>query len=359
MIDILDVLSRSLFGEVTVLNILVFVTGILLSVGIGRLIRTILSRMFKDRDSYFVNGLGPIVYYVIVIIGTICVLPQLGVSLTELLKAGGDVTVYNILIFIIVVLLSVGIARLIRINLRRMLKDKVAPDLMNVLEKVVYYAVIITGFVTVLPQVGIDLTGLLVAGGIVGVVIGFASQSVVGNLISGLFLIFERPIKIGDQINVGDVSGYVEDIRVLSTIVRTYEGIYVRIPNEKVFSSNITNYVANPVRRFEYAIDISYGDDAEKAIEVITRVLEEHPFILKNPGSNVFVNSLAESGVTITVRTWTPSPVWYSVKLELLWKMKVELERAGITIPFPQRVVHIAREGNEYLKDAGERDTKA
>ncbi|KYK38018.1 MAG: mechanosensitive ion channel family protein [Theionarchaea archaeon] len=252
-----------------------------------------------------------------------------------------DVTVYDGLIFFTVVLLSVLVARFIRLYLHKMFREKVAPDILSILEKIVYYAVIIIGVISVLPQIGVNLTGLLVAGGVIGVVIGFASQSVVSNLISGLFLVFERPVRIGDQINVEETSGFVEDIRILSTIVRTYDGIYVRIPNEKVFSSNITNYVANAARRFEYIIGISYSDDAQKAIQVIQNVLEDHPFALQNPSPNVFVDSLGDSSVNIAVRVWVPSVVWYEVRTQLLWKLKTALVTEGITIPFPQRVVHL------------------
>lgn len=255
----------------------------------------------------------------------------------------GDTTGYDLLIFTVIVLLSVIIARALRTYIRKTFKDKLTTDLLKVLEKLVYYTVIIIGIISVLPQIGINLTGLLVAGGIIGLIIGVASQSVVSNLINGLFLIVERPVKVGDQIRVGDISGFVEDIRILSTIVRTYDGTHVRIPNEKVFSSEITNFVANPVRRFEYTVGISYSDDASKAIQTIQTVLEEHPFVLKNPPSTIFVESLDENCVTIIVRAWTPSTVWYDVKCELLWKIKIELEKAGITIPFPQRVVHFEK----------------
>ena len=266
----------------------------------------------------------------------------------------GDVTVYDIVVFVIVVMTSVIVARILRTYVRKLLKDKVAEHRLSVLEKFVYYGIIIIGFLIVLPQFGIDLTGLLVAGGFFGLIIGFASQSVVSNLISGLFLIFERPVKIGDQICVGDISGVVEDIRILSTIVRTYDGVYVRIPNEKVFSSEIENYVANPVRRFEYSIGISYSDDADRAIQVIKRVLEDHPFVLRSPGTNVHVDNLGESSVDIVVRVWVPSVVWYEVQSELLWKIKVELEKEGIEIPFPQRVIHFVDGDSESLRNTAE-----
>lgn len=256
----------------------------------------------------------------------------------------GEVTVYDILIFTIVVGVTYIIARILRSNIRRMLKEKVAKDILNITEKIVYYGALLIGIVSVLPLIGVNLTGLLVAGGVVGLVVGFASQSVVSNLISGLFLVFERPVKIGEQIMVGQTSGVVWDIRILSTIVRTFEGEYVRIPNEKVFSSEITNLVANKARRIDYTVGISYSDDAQIAIDTIKRVIGEEPFVLQNPVPRIFVSDLAESSVTINIKIWAPSPMWYDVKTEMLWKIKVELERTGITIPFPQRVLHIKNE---------------
>ncbi|AEA47151.1 mechanosensitive ion channel family protein [Archaeoglobus veneficus] len=265
----------------------------------------------------------------------------------------GDVTVADILVFTAVVVLAVIFARIVRLNLKKTLSDKMPRNELDILLKVVYYGIITTAVIAVLPHLGVNLSGLLVAGGIVGLVIGFASQSVVSNLVSGLFVMIERPIKIGDQVNIDGVSGFVEDIHVISTVVRTYDGVYVRIPNEKVFTSNITNYVANVARRFEYVVGIRYADDAEKAIEIIRRVIDEHPFALRNPPPQVFVNELAESSVNIVVRVWAPSAVWFDVKTELLWRIKTALEAEGIEIPFPQRVIWFANAGGGVDVESG------
>lgn len=254
----------------------------------------------------------------------------------------GDVTVYDILFVLVVMTVATAIAKIVTVNLRRALIDRMKRDQLELLLKLFYFGIIILAFIAILPVLGLELSGLLVAGGIAGIVIGFASQSVVANLISGIFLISERPIKIGDQLNIDGVAGFVEDINILSTIIRTYDGLYVRIPNEKVFTSNITNYTAHAARRFEYVVGIRYSDDAEKAIEIIKRVIDEHPFALKNPEPQVFVDNLGDSSVNIIVRIWGPSTEWYGVKTELLWKIKTELEKNGIEIPFPQRVVWFA-----------------
>lgn len=256
----------------------------------------------------------------------------------------GSVTLFDLIMVTAIIIISVLIAKGITIYLKRLLKEKMSKDQLEIIVKIVYYSIIIIAVLSVLPILGVKLSGLLVAGGIAGLVIGFASQSIIGNLISGFFLLIERPIKIGDQANIDGISGFVEDIHIISTIIRTYDGLYVRIPNEKVFTKNITNYVVNVARRFEYVVGIRYSDNAEKAIEIIKNLIEEHPFALKNPLPQVFVDNLGESSVNIVVKVWSPIKEWYEVKTELLWKIKKSLEKEGMEIPFPQRVVWFANE---------------
>jgi len=185
----------------------------------------------------------------------------------------GDLTILDLLWIAVCLIIAVLIAKVVVINIKKSLKDRMDRDRLEITTKVVYYTIIIIAVLLALPALGIRPSNLLVAGGVVGIVIGFASQSIVGNLISGIFLMFERPIKIGDQLRVDDISGFVEDIHIVSTIVRTYSGLYVRIPNEKVFTGIITNYVANIARRFEYVVGIRYSDDADLAISETIRLI--------------------------------------------------------------------------------------
>ena len=254
----------------------------------------------------------------------------------------GEVTVLDLIVFAISVVIIVIVARIIAIYLKRTLSDRMERAELDKLVRVIQVVIILFGIWFALPSFDVDIGQLLVVGGTVGLIIAFASQKIVSNLGSGIFLLIERPVKIGDTIQIGDVEGTVNQIRILSTIVKTYEGIYVRIPNEQVFSSDITNFVANPARRFEYTVSIGYGDDAGKAVRVIRTLLQEHPFVLKNPAPSIFVSKLGDSGVEITIYIWAPSRVWWSVRTELLQKIKEALNREGIEIPFPQRVVTLA-----------------
>ncbi len=256
----------------------------------------------------------------------------------------GNVTLFDLFKVIAILIVAVVIARVITINLRRGLKDKLDKDHLVIITKVVYYGIIVIAVLAVLPMFGVSLSGLLVAGGIAGLVIGIASQSVVGNLIAGLFLMIERPMKIGQAVNIAGTAGVVEDIRVISTTLRTFEGLYVRMPNEKVFTTDITNYVEYVARRLEYVVGIRYSDDADKAIGIIQKLHEEHLLTLISPTPDIFVDNLGDNAVNIIVRIWVPTTEWYGIKKELLWKIKTALEDQGIEIAFPQCTVWFANE---------------
>lgn len=149
----------------------------------------------------------------------------------------------------------------------------------------------------------------------------------------------ERPIRIGNTVNIGDITGIVEDIRIISTTLRTFDGFQVRIPNEKVFTANISNYVTNVVRRFEYDVGIRYSDDADKAITIIKELINFEPFALKNPEPLVWVSKLGDNAVNVNVKIWAPVSEWWALRTSMLWRIKKALEQQGIEIAFPQRVV--------------------
>ena len=259
----------------------------------------------------------------------------------------GDVTALDLLSVILIFLAAVILAKGLTIYLRRTLKEKVSQDKLQIISKAISYGIMAVALIASFPILGINPSGLLVAGGIVGIIIGFASQSIVGNLISGLFLMLERPIKIGNSVRIGEYSGMVEDIRIISTSLRTWDGLYIRIPNEKVFTTSITNYVAHVARRFKYVVGIRYSDDADKAISIIKNLIEDHPIALKKPSPQIFVDNLGDNAVNIVVRMWAPAQEWYELKMEMLWKIKKALENEGIEIAFPQRTVWFANELSE------------
>ena len=256
----------------------------------------------------------------------------------------GSIKLSDLAITVFVLILTMVVAKALSLYSKRLLKEKVSKDHLQLIGKFISFVIYIIGISSAFAIAGINLTGFLFAGSVAGIVIGFASQSIVGNFVSGLFLIIERPLKIGDQVNIDDIDGYVEDIRLISTNIRTYDGLYVRIPNQTVFTSKLTNYVGNLVRRFEYTVGIRYSDDADVATVIIKEVIEEQPFALKKPSPDVFVDNLGDNAVNIKARIWAPATEWFKLKMVLLWKIKKALEEQGIEIAFPQRTVWFANE---------------
>jgi len=212
--------------------------------------------------------------------------------------------------------------------------------------KIFYYLLVTLAFFIALNIAGFTgrLTTLLAAAGITGIVLGFASQTVVSNFISGIFMYFDKPLKIGDPVEVAGYSGIVHDIKILSTRIRTWDGLLVRIPNEKLFNSDIKNLQKYPARRVDVVIGIAYKEDAQRVIDVIKGVLDEMPYVLVEPEPAVFVNNLGDNSVNIAVRAWAPSEKWFNVRTQIVQKIKEALDREGIEIPFPQRVNWFAEE---------------
>jgi small-conductance mechanosensitive channel len=261
----------------------------------------------------------------------------------------GNLKLSEIIIAVLIFILGLIVAKLLSNYLRRNLKSKLSKDRLEIFIKLVYYFVVILVAIWVMSTLGLKLTGLLYAGGLFGIILGFASQSIVGNLVSGFFLMIERPIKIGNAVNIDGTIGIVEDISLISTRLRTWAGLDIRIPNEKVFTSNITNFVSNVARRFEYVVGIRYEDDADLAILLIKELLEAETFVLANPAPLVFVEKLDESSVNISIKIWAPISEWYSLYMRLLWEIKKKLENNGIIIAFPQRMVWFAEKESEQL----------
>jgi small-conductance mechanosensitive channel len=260
----------------------------------------------------------------------------------------GTLTLWDLIIIAATIIIALVIAQLVSLNLKKAFSGKVHGRDLEVIIKVVYWAVVIAAVFIIFSQLRIDLSGLLIAGGFASIVIGIASQSVVGNLISGFFLLVERPISVGDEVLIGSLGGYVEDIRILSTLVRTHDGVYTRVPNQEVFTSNITNYVAHPARRVEYSIGVSYGENPGRVREIILGVLQASPYALVHPEPEVNVSAIADDRLVLTVYFWTPSRSYTAARSAVLEGIQKDLVGSGIEIPPPRR--HVSLTGGEETK---------
>ncbi|MDG6221364.1 MAG: mechanosensitive ion channel family protein [Candidatus Thermoplasmatota archaeon] len=247
-------------------------------------------------------------------------------------------TVLRLIWMLLVVFLILFLSKMIILSLRMSLKDRLPEHTMKLMEKVVFYSFALMAIFSLLSFTGLDLGSFLLAGSIVGIIVGFAAQSSMANLVAGFLLLLEAPFRIGDAITWGEQDGIVVNMSLMSTRVRTYSGLMVRIPNEKLFTSALTNNFGIAARRFEYDIEIRYRDDARKAIEVIKRCADEHPLILKRPDPAVFVKDLGDHGILLKARFWGPivNWTWWRIYQEFLLTLREELLKEGIDIPFPQ-----------------------
>ena len=267
-------------------------------------------------------------------------------SLSEIEIIGG-LTVLSLLIGGLIMAGGVIVAKIVKLLFYKYYAPTLPKDTAQNISELIYYGILIISFLGFTSSQGVDLSGIMVAGGIFAVVIGFATQSVVSNLISGIFLIVEKPAKHGDTIQLPDmgISGTLLDIGTFSSRVRKFDGTVIRIPNEKFFTSNIRSLTVSTVRRAEAMVGISYKDDIETAIAAIKKeILVNMPFILRVPEPEFRVEELGDSSVNIQVLVWHPRDDWSQAQPILLTNIKRALDSANIEIPFPQRVVWEAKD---------------
>ncbi len=253
---------------------------------------------------------------------------------------GTEVELLRLLISIAIIAAGVVIARIARIAVGYFL-SRYIPQASIVVSKAVFWVIIAIAAISAIGNLGVDLTGVLLAGGIAGIIIGFAVQSTVANLFSGIFMQIDRAFRIGDAIEVAEmnVAGVVTDITAFSIILRRFDGVYVRIPNEKIFTSQVRNFTRNIARMVEVYTDIAYKESIEKVKEVIKSVIDNNPRILAIPEPIIMAWELGNSGVRINVWCWVPTNEFFNVRMEIVKKIKEALDANGIEIPFQQVTV--------------------
>lgn len=264
---------------------------------------------------------------------------------------GTEVAPLTIILTILVVVVGFSVAHFARVITTKYFGGRLPHDTRKTLGRVVYYAIIAVALLSALGISGLDLSGVFLAGGIVGIVIGFATQSLFSNLISGIFLQIDKPMRIGDPVMITgklpEVAGVVVEITTLSSRLRMFDGTYVRLPNSDVFLSEIRNYSNAAARRIELTFRVAYKEDLGKVMTLIRNTLSSIPLILVEPEPDIYVGSLEDSSVVINVWCWTPFSVWFDLRKHLIQRIKVELDKNGIEIPFPQRVLRVISGGQK------------
>lgn len=230
-----------------------------------------------------------------------------------------------------------------------MTRAELDPMLIAFAGSIINTALLVVVIIAALDHLGIPTTSMLAVFGAAGLAIALALKDSLGNFASGVMLIIFRPFKVGDFIEAGGISGVPEEIRIFHTIMRTPDNRQIAVPNGQITSGAIINFSAKPTRRIDLVFGISYGDDIRKAKAIIEGIIEADERVLKDPAPLIALGELAESSVNINVRPWVKTEDFWPVRADLLENIKMAFDEQGITIPFPQRQLHV-REAPPALK---------
>ena len=206
------------------------------------------------------------------------------------------------------------------------------------------YVLIVIGFTIILQFIGVDMSGLTIIASALGVGVGFGLQNITNNFVSGVIILFERPIKIGDRIEVGNVSGDVVKISMRSTSVLTNDNISIIVPNSEFISSTVINWSHTDRNvRFNIPVGVSYKSDPEIVKNILMEVADENDGVLKDPPSDVLLNDYGDSSINFTLRVWTSTYITQPLvlKSQLYYSAFKKFKERGIEIPFPQRDIHV------------------
>jgi small conductance mechanosensitive channel len=226
-------------------------------------------------------------------------------------------------------------------------KNNIDETLINFLENIVYYTLLVVVVIAALGQLGINTTSFLTIVGAAGLAIGLALKDSLANFASGVMLILFRPFRVGDVVNAGGAIGKVDGITIFNTILNTPDNQRVIVPNSAITSGVITNITANPTRRVDLVMGIGYDDDIKKAKEIMEQIIKDDDRILSDPAPTIAVSELADSSVNFVVRPWVKTDDYWNVYFDLTEKIKTTFDKEGITIPYPQQDVHMYTETKE------------
>lgn len=218
--------------------------------------------------------------------------------------------------------------------------------LSSFVSKLVYYSLLTFVIIMALTQLGFQTTSLIALVGAAGLAIGLALKDSLANFAAGIMLVMFRPFKIGDFVELTDVSGTVKEIKLFSTYLRTTDNKNLIIPNSQVTNDVITNYSAQPTRRIDLVIGVSYDDDVRTAKKIIEDTITAHEKVLSDPEPKVMLNELGASSVNFTVRPWVESADYWPVRAELLEQLKYNIEAGGCSFPYPQQDVHLYKQAD-------------
>ena len=207
-----------------------------------------------------------------------------------------------------------------------------------------YWAIMIFVIIAAVHQIGVQTTSLVAMLGAAGLAVGLALQGSLSNFAAGVLIVVFRPYRVGDWIEAAGISGSVEQVQILTTILITADNKQIIVPNSQIMNSVITNYSAKKTRRIDMTIAVSYKDDLDKVRKTIEDLIKNESRILKDPRHLIAVSELADSSVNFMVRVWVKTQDYANVKFDMTEAVKKRFDQEGISFPFPQQDIHIYRQ---------------
>lgn len=261
---------------------------------------------------------------------------------------------------LVIICAGLLIARLFTSAAVKILKKRFGTHEVQLFRRAIFYTILALFLLSALNQLGINLSVFLGAAGILSVAIGFASQTSASNLISGLFLLGERPFSVGDIIRVGSTTGEVLSIDLLSLKLRTFDNLYVRIPNESLIKSEVTTLTKFPIRRFDMLVGVAYKEDLERVSEVLFEVADKNPLCLEDPKPLFIFQGFGDSSLNIQFSVWTKKEHFLELRNTIFLGVKKAFDRENIEIPFPHRTIYTGSVTDPYpISFTSEKDKAA
>jgi small-conductance mechanosensitive channel len=239
------------------------------------------------------------------------------------------------------IVLGLFVARLLAALTQRYIMKKSTPQRQMIVRKMITYTGFLLVLMAVLGELGVKLTALLGAAGIVGIAVGFASQTSVSNIISGLFLISEKPFAVGDVIRIGGTTGIIQSIDLLSIKIRTFDNLFVRIPNEKILTSEVTNITRFPIRRMDITLQVAYGQDLERVHTLLAEIARDNPWSLDEPEPVIVFSEFKEGGVEVLFGLWFTKSDFLNLKNSIMKSVTSRFQAEGIRFSSARRVLSI------------------
>ena len=253
-------------------------------------------------------------------------------------------TLYGIKVVAAIAILVVGrwVAKILRALSRRLMtKGNIEVTVAGFLANIVYVGILAFSIIAALSQVGIQTASFIAVVGAAGLAIGLALQGSLSNFAAGVLIAVFRPFRVGDFVECAGVAGVVEEIQIFTTQMRTGDNKTIIVPNASILGGNIVNYSTKDTRRVDLVAGIGYGDDIDSAKTVIRGIVEADARVLQEPAPMVVVGELGDNSVNLTIRVWVQSADYWDVYFDTLESIKKRFDAEGISIPFPQRDVHL------------------